>query len=91
MSLNITPEIEASMRATKAEMDAAMRDPSFRAEVEEMKLRYKARELIDALSPANASAAAISHAPNFMNLFMSFPFVCVFGFICVCFFGFVLL
>ena len=56
MSLKITPEIEASMRATKAEMDAAMRDPSFRAEVEEMKLRYKARELIEALfaKPTNA-------------------------------------
>ena len=56
MSLKITPEIEASMQATRAEMDAAMRDPSFRAEVEELKLRYRARELVEALfaKPANA-------------------------------------
>ena len=46
MSLKITPEIEASMRATEAEMDAAMRDPSFRAEHEEMMLRYDMQEAI---------------------------------------------
>lgn len=55
MRFKITPEMEASMKDTKAEMEAAMCDPSFRAEVEELKLKYKAREFMESIlcKPAN--------------------------------------
>ena len=49
MKLKITDEMRKSMDATSAELDKAMEDPSFRAEVDAAKAQYAARELVEGL------------------------------------------
>ncbi|MBR0197888.1 MAG: hypothetical protein IJQ34_07120 [Kiritimatiellae bacterium] len=46
MKLKLTDEMKASMAATKAEMDKAMEDPSFRVEVDAIKASYAAQDLV---------------------------------------------
>ena len=60
MKLKITPEIRKSMEATQAELDVAMRDPSFRAEHEQMVLKYDIQEAIAKLFTKAAYAKRLA-------------------------------
>lgn len=60
MKLKITPEIRKSMEATQAELDVAMRDPSFRAEHEQMVLKYDVQEAIAKLFTKAAYAKRLA-------------------------------
>ena len=74
MSLKITPEIEASMRATQAEIDAAMEDPSFRAEHEEMMLRYDMQEAVAKLFAKAIYAKRFAALPKRRHLSLNISF-----------------
>ena len=44
--MRITEEMKRSMAATKADMDKAMEDPSFRSEVDSARARYAAMHFL---------------------------------------------
>ena len=64
MKLKITPEMEASMRATESRLDAAMDDPSFRAEHNEILSRYFVQELVENLMTKASFAAGEGSVPG---------------------------
>ena len=74
MSMKMTPEIEASMKATKADMDKAMKDPSFRAEVEETILRYDMQEAIAKLFAKAVYAKRLAALPKRRHLSLNISF-----------------
>ena len=74
MSLKITPEIEASMRATQAEIDEAMKDPAFRAEHDEMMLRYDMQESIARLFSRAVYAKRFAALPKRRHLSLNIAF-----------------
>ena len=74
MSLKITPEVEASMRETKADMDRAMKDPSFRAEVEETVLRYDMQEAVAKLFAKAVYAKRFAALPKRRHLSLNISF-----------------
>ena len=74
MSLKITPEVEASMRETKADMDRAMKDPSFRAEVEETVLRYDMQAAVAKLFAKAVYAKRFAALPKRRHLSLNISF-----------------
>ena len=74
MSLKITPEIEASMCETEAQIEADMRDPSFRAEYEATDLRYKLFEAFQALLKKAASTRKFAALPKRQRLTFALAF-----------------
>ena len=74
MKLKITPEMEASMRATESRLDAAMDDPSFRAEHNEILSRYFVQELVDNLMTKASFARKAASYPTQRQVLVSVSF-----------------
>lgn len=74
MKLKITPEIEASMLETESRLDAAMEDPAFRAEHEEIVSRYAAQELVENLMTSATFARKAARYPTHRQVLISVSF-----------------
>ena len=74
MSLRITPEVEASMRETEAQIRADMQDPSFRAEFEATSMRYKLLESFEALIKKPGYVRMLSKQPKRQHLVFNISF-----------------
>ena len=58
--MSITEEMKRSMAATKADMDKAMEDPSFRSEVDSARARYAAMEMVESILRSASSMRKIN-------------------------------
>lgn len=74
MKLKITPAMEASMRETESRLDAAMEDPSFRAEHDEIVSRYAAQELVENLMTSATFARKAARFPTHRQILISVSF-----------------
>lgn len=74
MKMKITPEMKTSMRETEARLDAAMKDPSFRAEHDEIVSRYAAQELVENLMTRASFARKAASYPTPRQILVSVSF-----------------
>ena len=74
MKLKITKEMETSMHETESRLDAAMADPTFRAEHEAILARYAAQDLIENLTTSASFARKAASLPTHRRVLVSVSF-----------------
>ena len=64
--MRITEEMKRSMAATKADMESAMEDPQFRADVDAERARYAVMEMVESILKSSSAVRKIdSFRKNF--------------------------
>ena len=72
--MKMTKEIEASMRATEAELDVALSDPVLKARFDELDAKYTLCEQLEAVVKRESIASRLIAFPKRCKLNFSFSF-----------------